>query len=1202
MKIKQLELTGFKSFVDKTAIEFPDGVTGIVGPNGCGKSNIVDAIRWVLGEQSYKNLRGKSMEDVIFNGSESRAATGMAEVQIIFDNSDGRVGGAYSSFSEIAVGRRLFRSGESEYLINRSPARLKDIQEIFMDTGVGARAHYSIIEQGKVGLVLSAKAEDRRVLIEEAAGISKYRSRKEAALRKIESTQQNLLRVSDVVAEVKRQIDYTQRQAQKAKKHMTLKEEALGLEAVLWKVDYREAHGIYAKVDGEITAETGREEALKGQISSLELTIERLRLELTDAEKTLQGIQERFQANQGQIRLLENNLEHHAENLRQIQERRAKVQGDLEQDRGSEQTTRLALEQTQKELAQAQALDADLARALALAEKHLFEIETESQAAHKRTESLREQGTRLAGRIANGEAALGTFERRRNDLNDAIARTQEEQRAVEANLAELKPALRGLEEKLSGAQQLHLELKSRAEASQERLQSWIVQEAQLERDLLTHRERMATLKSRLHVLEELQAKFEGLQDGVRSIMLHRREQGVLGLLADVLSVPKAYEQACEAVLGQRLESIVVRDAHEAFEAIDYLKRQAAGRGAFVPLSLRRSAAMPPAAWPSIEGVAGRLLDLVNYAPEYATVAEHLLGSVVVVRDLSLAQTLWQSGQGFTFVTLDGDVLDDAGVVTGGRHAQAAADSQDASVGIGASNLLRRKRAIQDLQGEIQTLQTTVVTVEAELVDLARRIEQSKREAEGLRRDSHQEELQVVSQQKDFAQLREEIRRLEENLGKLRDRAAQEQSTLADLKHEEEGVRASLETARREKTTSDADFEAAKAQWLDLTQRLGGLKDETTQVRVRLAEVRQQCQSSERDTARLEKDLQDAVIRQQNLQRDIEKSFADEESLKLKSAETEESIRGLLTVNDDIEVQLRQERNAFDERHVGLQEKESSLRARMHEHEEVISRLSQLRIRQAEFKMKVDGLEEQARARHNNIDIKLLVEEALAAQADAAAEISDIQETREKLAELQKQLENLGEVNLASISELEELTERHLFLMRQKEDLEISIDALQKTIHKVNRTSRERFKETFDAVNAKFQEIFPRLFGGGKASLLLTNEEDLLETGVDILCQPPGKKIQNVVLLSGGEKALASICLILAIFLIKPSPFCLLDEVDAPLDDANIFRFNDLLHEIAKESQLILITHNRNTMEIADYLYGVTMQEAGVSRMVSVSLK
>ena len=1188
MRIRRLDIVGFKSFMDKTVVAFDEGVTGVVGPNGCGKSNVADAIRWVLGEQSARHLRGRSMEDVIFNGSESKPPLSMAEVMLTFENDrPSELPSQYQGFSEITVGRRLFRTGESEYLVNGVEARLLDVNDIFFGSGVG-RTAYSIIEQGRIGQIVSARPEDRRAIIEEAAGITKYKKRREAAERKMEATQQNLMRVADIVQELGKQLESLNRQARKAEKYKALR-------AQIRELELRSAAARYLELTATRRAAEERHATLKGEeaevaarLAELDGALDGDRALLAESEGRVTELTAKEHGLESQARVSEVSVGAAARELDQIAERTRAQAAEVE----ALKTQAEALAQEREALLQQRD---DLQSLVTTDETRLVDAEAALRDAGRAQGSLQSEAdrARAAAAAALSEATshksqLAQIERQRLDLRGRIQKNRGEADDHAQRASQLDGSRSRFVEKLGQTRQLKLRLDEQRGAQEEMLERTRAEFIQNEARLITLREELADKRSRLNSLLEIVRNYEGYGRGVRSLMTRAgqaesRDRGVFGLVADVVSAPAEYENAIEAVLGERLQYVIVESHSQGVEAIDYLKTAAEGRASLIPMARLRDAAQSgDAADLSHPGVVASCLDVVRFEPSYDKVVRFLLGDALIVRDLPAALEIWQqSGDKRTLVTLDGEVLDPYGVVTGGPLE---------GEGHGA---LQRRREAQELEDVVRAFEADFSLAQERHRTLQARLLQLEAALKSLDKDGREKELALLDQEKDLARVGEELERVGERMGALEIERAQLEEALAALAREEEEHRLAAATAEAE--ASRAEERARDAvERLELTRQRGDvLTAELMNLKVKVAadaERREGIGAALRriDDARREVDERRARL------------FAALSEANARAAE----LRGRL---DGTRVDL--ERLSHD---VAAAREELSLARAEHEGRAAASRARDAEAR--ELRTRVEAArgamgEAALTAREQALALTHLEEQTRErCQAELRWEVARFHlerppgdAEREKLDELKGQAERMGAINLTAIEEYDDLAKRHEFMSTQKGDLERSLADLKAAIVKINRASRERFQETFDLVNEKFQAVFPRLFSGGRAGLVLTQADGEGEPGVEIFSQPPGKKLQSVNLLSGGEKALTAVSLIFAIFLIKPTPFCLLDEVDAPLDDANVGRYNEMVREMTKTSQFILITHNKRTMEMVDTLYGVTMQEPGVSKLVSVRL-
>jgi chromosome segregation protein len=1185
MRIRRLDITGFKSFMDRAVFTFDEGVTGVVGPNGCGKSNVVDAIRWVMGEQSAKNLRGRGMEDVIFNGSESTPPMSMAEVSLTFEvDPRDQLAPQYAGFGEVTVTRRLFRSGESEYLINRTQCRLLDVVELFLGTGVGTRA-YSIIEQGRVGLIVSAKPEDRRSIIEEAAGVTKYKSRRKAAERKLEATEANLLRVADLVAELEKRLDSLGRQAKKAEKYRSLKARIREIEL------HQASHkllGLLAEqkhLQESIAALGETEQAALQRVRALENEVEARRARLEADGQRLQALADEVHALDTQTRETEQALSFWRADLAAAQaaESAAAAEGEALGDRLSAlETRRAALEAEVAALTGASAADE---AAMRRAQEGLEAAQGLQKECQERLEQERLALLGLAGRIANQETQLTALAARREELRERHRQALAELHSVRGQESSLDRERNEVTRRVQQSRQLTLELAERRGAEEDALAAHRAAFAESEVAVISLREELADKRSRLHSLEEIQRHYEGFDRGVRAVMLRAgteaRAQGIFGLVADVLRTSPRFEQAIEAALGARLQNVLVQSRSVGVELSRYLASVAEGRSSFLPVP-ELAGPPPPPVPEGLAGVLARAIDEVHTEAEFRPVLELLLGNVLLVEDLDAATRVRDLAPGFTTVTLAGEVLAADGTLTGG-----------VLEGPG-SGALQKKREIAELAETVASTEARYNELLTRHYALQKQILQTEELLKGLQKHHHEEELVRSALEKDLHQASEQLARFRERINQLvRDSEALDEQ-LARVDRDEEAARGDSAHAQAERASRE---ERAR----DFQERLEGLLrsaeahgQELMALRVKVASHAERAEAARSSLAEVTAGLAELVERQSRAQEARAQALSRREELQGRIASAEEGHAGRLQQLSEGTARLEEGRRAHGEETARVRADETSLRDERTRLDGVTEGLGQITLRERSLVLEVEHLVRSIDERHQT-DLGL---ELHRFHTHRRLEASEEQQLRE----LRGQLERLGEINLTAIEEHAEVGQRHSFLAGQKKDLESSIKALRDAIAKIDRTSRERFARTFEVVNDRFQRVFPRLFGGGRAGLLLTEEGTTGEPGVEIVAQPPGKKLQSVTLLSGGEKALTAVALIFAIFLIKPTPFCLLDEVDAPLDEGNVGRYNDLLREMSKQSQFILITHNKRTMEVVDTLYGVTMEEPGISKLVSVRLR
>lgn len=1176
-------MVGFKSFVDPTTVSFDSPITCVVGPNGCGKSNIVDSIRWVMGEMSAKSLRGKSMEDVIFAGSESRAPLGMGEVSLTFSTEDGLVPVEYASFSEITVTRRLFRSGESEYRINNTQCRLKDIIDLFLGTGVGHKA-YSVIEQGKIDFAINAKPEDRRLLIEEAAGISKFKLRKEAALRRMEGTRLNLTRLADILTEVRRQIVSLDRQVKKAEKFKEVKNRLRELEVLLAAAKLREINREVGELETLLTDWQGRETESGAKVASFEANLETRRLSLTEQEQELSQLQEKIYEVTNQIQLLEAKQGFQEKETQNIQKQIEGWLAEIAQAKERLLTLETEKEGEQEEITTILAEEKEVTEQRTTAEAEWKRLSEEQVSLQRQLEEEKGQLSLSLREMATGESRREGLEGRRIDFKARMAR-------LEAEISEIGHHCAVVQERVHEVRRV-LELK-RQEQGQFTGQINDVKKALVterearelaEMELVQKKEEMVLRRSRLKSLVDLERNFEGYQEGVRSILRARKTEGkmagIMGVVADYVESPPEYETAVSAALGEKLQSIIVKSHEEGVDAISYLKTEGQGRSTFIPLGIRHT---ENDSFPRHEeGVIGPMLEFIRVKGDFEKLGSYLFGDFVLVDDLARALSLWRSnGHKKTLVTLDGEVVDPHGVVSGGRG------------GDSGKLILEKKREMQELRGEITEIEAEadwkedvanqkaakVSSLEISLENAQREFYEVDRTIGALEKDLSHEESEVSRYLERKAVLEGEHRQLGTEMAAVEEelrRCSNQKGDLATVKDQKETAIRDLQEHLKEITT------AVEQQGLTLTN-----------LKVRTAAVTEKKGHLEEGLKRVEggrHDLQEILDKRLS-----EITGANQQLVSLKM-EMEADNTGL----SQQRVSLEELRGHYEEKKKGfeilLEEQrgeELSMRDIRKEYDLARSHTGDLKVTLTQMKSEREHITGQMLERYavHLAEGELpLVPEGFEASITSAEAV-----------ELKDRMDKMGDVNLGAIPEYEELKNRHDFLSRQYEDLEKSLDALQKAISRINQATKKRFEETLALVNEKFQVLFPKLFKGGRAELSLTDPNDLLTSGVEIMVQPPGKRLQHLSLLSGGEKALSATALVFSIFLVKPSPFCILDEVDAPLDEVNVGRFHELIRDLTGRTQFILISHNKRTMEMADTLYGVTMEEPGTSKIVSVKL-
>ena len=1185
--MKKLEIAGFKSFMDRTSLHFEPGVTAVVGPNGCGKSNIVDAIRWAMGEQSAKALRGHNMEDVIFNGSDDHVALGMAEVILTFENTNGHAPAELAGSTEIEVSRRLFRSGESEYGINRVPCRRRDVWELFMDTGMGNRS-YAIVEQDRVSRIIQAKPEERRVIIEEVAGISKYKSRKEAAQRKIEATGQNLLRIQDIRREVGQQVQGLERQAKKAERYKKIRWDILELERRVVLRRWKSLDGQAGILEARCRQVEAQRDEIITRLQVREASLEGERLASLEKERELAEAQEAVFRKESEVKALEARIQGHLEEVQRIET----LTGLLEDE---------AIDLGERIRRGDQEAEGFAGQRMALHQERA-EAESRAQEVSATVQRLLEERDGLTEALEKGKAQLVEWFSERATLRNSLIHHQRQAEELDRTLSRHREEREKLE-----AQVLELEARGRAalvriQSEEERL--GILQDersqasgrlARLEKEreearaaLEGVRMELQEASSRLRTLQELQDSLEGFGEGVRALRAsHSRGEILAGrplkVLAEVMEVAEGAENLVGALLGERLQYLVVQEMEDAVEALSLVRENGLGRVGFV--------AVQPAGWvrPNDgdeaihqEGDA-RLLHQVQWEKGYEPLGEILLGGVRLVEDAQKALEAWRSNGHYSLLTPVGEVFHPPGFLEAGER-------RDASTGY-----LGRKRDMRHLMDRVQALADR----EAELSQARQRLDEEAVSLVGetgrLQVEAHTTEIQITEARKELALIQESAKSSSQRLELLRLEADERAAELLRIRESMQQESLSLQEVEAGIQAGEEKVRADEEERSGLQRELEEFRAEITQAQVHVASVSERCESLEREADGLLLRLQE--LRQQKERKDLQRQeeIQRAQSLGEDLVRIREELHHRIRAHHEAEVRFQAARIGLDEHRAGLLEGDRICQEERKEARELERGLQEFVLQHRELVLRMEHQEGELRGRLEmaQADIPRL--------AEGLAEGDEEEEQRE-VASLKEALERMGDVNLAAAEQYEELRDRYDFLTAQQEDLEESIQSLNKAIQKINRTSRKRFREAFEALNAQFQKVFPILFGGGEACLVLTETPDVLEAGVDIVARPMGKRLQSITLLSGGEKALTAVALIFAMIMIKPTPFCLFDEVDAPLDDANIDRFNRMVRDLCQESQFVLVTHNKRTMEMADALYGVTMDRPGVSKMISVRLQ
>ncbi len=1183
MYFKAIEMTGFKSFADRTQLLLEPGVTAVVGPNGCGKSNILDAMRWSLGEQSAKALRGSHMQDVIFNGSEHRPPTGMAEVTLVFDNADGVLP---VDFAEVQISRRVYRSGESEYLINKAPCRLRDIQELFMDTGIGTSA-YSLIGQGKIDLVLSSKPEDRRFLFEEAAGIIKYKSRKRIAMRKLDSAEQNLLRLGDIIAEVQRQMRSLKRQVNAAIRHRELTESLRDLEIRNAWLQYNELAGQIDDLKERFAVAQDQYESASAGISKLEARLEERNVKRIELERVLMARREGEHKLDSEMEQIENQIALVRQEIEFTQQQRATALAESEQFREraaeiarnqgetGEQAAAFSREVTavRDGLSARQGEYAQLTERVTQADAHLEAMRGRAlDTINSRNRNQTELET-LAVSLGNVDEQLQALYTRQQEIESRHATHTAQLEGAQQQERERQAELSATVEERQGAQARRGDLGERMQALNDEWQQL--------------RERKSSDEARLNSLRELRDSYEGFAAGVRAVMMAKDGHiadgdSIIGPVGDLISTEKAFEHAIEAALGGNINNVVVEHADAAKSAIAFLKQHRAGRVTFLPLdTIRVSTRDDSDALSAQPGVIGKAIDQVQCEARILPAIEYLLYNTMIVETIDDAIRIARAETRYPrLVTLEGEVVTSAGAVTGGRTKHES------------RGLIGRSAEIEELEQKVEQAAARIRTVGGEAQQLTQTIQEL---GQSIRQLEERESAQRAAVNACGVAIARTATDLDNLNSAARELAQQRDGLVAQREALEDRRRAAQERA----TSMESDDEAVQRQVAEAQEAASKARqaqsecgEALSELRIQLASLTQSMEEAERNRLREQRERDQAL---QEAQRRVETA----EQLTAREAELEGQVATRLERSKALS-------ETREEAHAKVLESQERQQALLDEIEALNGQLKELREAGQEAQKAVHALELDLTHKEDRVESfqeRILREYNLALASLTEEQVGtdeyDEDERAALIREYREKLQRLGTVNLMAIEEYEALEQRNNFLVSQEEDLQKARQTLLDVVARIDTTIREMFMETFREVSENFKNYFRRLFNGGQARIYLLDEDDPLESGIEIEARPPGKKPQTISLLSGGEQAMTAIALLFSIFAAKPSPFCVLDEVDAPLDDANIGRFIGLLDEFVAKSQFIIITHNKQTMGRADALFGVTQQERGVSQLVSV---
>ena len=1181
MYLKRLELQGFKSFADKTILELMPGITTVIGPNGSGKSNISDAIRWVLGEQSMKSLRGTKSLDIIFAGTQNRKSLGFAEASLVFDNSDGALPIEYT---EVTVTRKIYRSGETGYYINKVPCRLKDVLELFMDTGIG-KDGYSIIGQGKIDEILSNKSEDRRHIFEEAAGIVKYRTRKQESEKKLEHTKLNLLRINDILTEIEGNLEPLQMQADKAKKYLNLREELKNIEIGLFVYNIEKYKQDLEKVVQDIEIMQSQCNDEEGRLERVKILKEELKSSIDEITETIENMSNIGFESQKQIEQLNsdinvaktriaNNNENNDRYLKEIEEQNAKIQElkhEIEQKEAKKDNLKQNKEKFEKELNEKQEELDKLTEKLSSKE---LEIEEYKHTVEENTDKKYELQSEINAQNINYQ----NFEKRQAQIKQEMQSTISELDGTRLNKEDIAKQFNEIENKKNKVQNSLNEVAKQREEANQKIKSF-------ESNINILSSEMRIKESRLKFLIETEKEKEGYIKSVKSLLkdcenIKELGKGMNGVLANIIEVPDELQTAIEMCLGASLQNIVTETETDAKRLVEHLRKNNLGRASFLPISSVKGKKLDKIKG-NESGVIGIASDLVKYNKKYEQIILNLLGRTVIVDNMDNAiKVAKQNGYTFRIVTTEGDLINPSGAITGGSVAKKTV------------NILGRGKEIEKLEKEIKEVKAKIQKLEDDKQNYEESIEGILELSANLEKELQEIDITYATEKQKVISINENIEKLEKRLNRLKE----EQANLEKQKEEAVSTKGDLQVEINKIVEQNEELSKIITEFAELNKDdqkyIDDLNFDITNLKISVSSFDESEASIQEIQERINQELENAHTSIENKNVQIEQIKKDNEDLEKSIQETlqkiEEVKESVNSSSSKIE-ELKQERAQKSEK---LSKQEDEITAKFKVIEDLKGQLVKLDVKKTKIEEDINGI----------INKMWEEYELTPNNAEQYQKPENVALTQRRVNNLRTEIRELGSVNVDSIEEYKNLKDRYDFMSEQRLDLENTMSKLRKVISDMTQIMKEQFKEKFKVINKNFGEVFAELFGGGKAELTLEDEENILECGIEITVQPPGKKLQNMMLLSGGEKAFTAIALLFAILKINPAPFCVLDEIEAALDDVNVFRYADYLKKFTDHTQFLVITHRKGTMEVADTVYGVTMEESGISKLLSMKLK
>lgn len=1181
MYLKRLELQGFKSFADKTVLEFKEGITSVIGPNGSGKSNISDAIRWVLGEQSIKSLRGAKSEDIIFAGTQARKSLGFAEVSMVIDNTDGKLPIEYA---EVTVTRKIYRSGETGYFINKTPCRLKDILELFMDTGIG-KDGYSIIGQGKIDEILSNKSEDRRRIFEEAAGIVKYRTRKAESEKKLEQTKLNLLRINDILSEIEANIEPLKLQADKAKQFLDLREELKNIEVGLFLYNienYKEKLSQVTKdeeimqsqkhdEDEKMSKLQEAKEELKQEIDSITINIEELQNIGFESTNKIEKINSEIGISNERIQNNTLNKERLEKEIEEIKNKIAELEEEITQKKTKKENLFLNKEKFQKELDEKQKELDELTKKLS--DKEL-EIEGKKQIAQQNTDMRYE----CLETISNQDVLIENLDKRQKSVKQELTTVISELDEARDNKQEMGKGFHEIESKKEKMEQT---LKEKADLKLKCMNK--VKEFDDSINSLTYDLRMKD--SRLKFLIETEKEKEGYTKSVKALLNDCEKNSLLqkgteGILANLISVKKEYETAIEMCLGQTLQNVVTETEEDAKKLVEHLRKNNLGRASFLPISSIRGKKLDRMIKNNLEGIIGIASDLVKCDKKYEQIVLNLLGRTVVVENMDSAIALSKmNSYSFRVVTLQGDIISPSGAITGG------------SVQTKTVNILGRSREIEELENNIKELENKIKEESKKKEEYSVSITDVIEEVSRLEKEMQDTEVVYATEKQKMVSIEENINKLEARRDKLKEENNQIDEQRVKANETKAKKQEEIQNLNNQIDELNSVIEEFAVNNKENQKYIDDLNFDITNLKISVSSFDESGTSIDEMLERIKLDIENNNTSIQNKNENIAQIFKENETLENRITELNAQIEQIKSDVENSSTKVDELKNKRVEKNSKLSETENEINNQFNTIEGLKEQIVKIDVKKTKLEQDLE-----------QVVNSLWEEYELTPNAVTEYKRPDnIAQTQKEVNHIRNKIKDLGSINVDSIEEYKKTKERYDFMCEQRADLDETAGKLRNVISDMTDTMKKQFADKFRQINKNFNEVFVELFGGGKAELILEDENNILECGIDIQVQPTGKKLQNMMLLSGGEKAFTAIALLFAILKINPAPFCILDEIEAALDDVNVYRFAEYLKKFSKETQFLVITHRKGTMEAADTVYGVTMEENGISKLLSIKL-